>query len=104
MNAVREFHRMEIDAYGYIQELHVAQEFGLVDWQGSFHRLCLYKNSTFHEYIEPQRLFAGKALVFDFDGFLAFAVHAPKAEFCNKTPFVNRLDQSRTFVAMYLNR
>jgi hypothetical protein len=63
MHTVGQFHLMEVDEQPNrdIQQLHIAQELGLVDGQNFLHGFCFHQHTIFHEQIKPQRLFACEA-------------------------------------------
>lgn len=59
MNAVGEFHFMEVDeeSKGYIHQFHVAEQLRLVDRKHILQGFGLNKNAPFYEHVEPQGLF-----------------------------------------------
>ena len=55
-NSVDETQFVEVDeeSYRHVQELHVAQQLGLVDWKNPLDCLCFDQDATFHQHVEFQ--------------------------------------------------
>ena len=102
MDAVDELHLVEVDeeADGNVQQLHVAEELRLVNWQDLLRSFGFHQDAVFNQHVEAERLLSSEPFVLDLHGFLADAVQFPKLQFLQQTPFINRLDEPRAFVAM----
>jgi len=96
---------MEVDeeAYGNIQQLHVAEQLGLVDGENGLDRFDFDQDAVVNQQIEAERFLTGEALVFDDDLLLADGGKASKLKFPGQTPFVNGFHQSRPLVTMHLD-
>ena len=75
-----------------VQQLHVAQKLGLVDWQNFFHGFGFYEHTALYQNIESQGLFSRETFVFYRNEFLADVRQTAQAQFLEKTPFIDRLD------------
>ena len=78
MNAIGEFHFMEVDEEPerHIHEFHVAEQLCFVNRQHILQGFGLNKNAFFHEHIEPQRLLSFEPFVVDNDDLLTRERHA----------------------------
>ena len=81
-DAIDKLHFMEIDqqAEGNIQQLHVAQQLCLVDWQDGFDCLEFDEKTSVDEQIEPQLLCEHEVFVIDDDFLLVDRGNAPELE------------------------
>ena len=85
-----------------VQQLHIAQKLGLVDCQDPLHGFGFNEYAAL-QHIESQRLFSRESFIFDRNEFLADALQIPQAQFLEKTPFIDRLDQPRALVAVHFD-
>lgn len=105
MDAVGELEFVKVDeeADGNIEELHVAQELRFVDGQDLLDGLGFDEDAAFNEEVESEGFLTRCPLVVDRDGFLRRAGEVSEFHFPHQAPLVDRLEESGTLVTMYLD-
>ena len=105
MDAIHQFKFMEVDqeAYGDVEQFHVAEQLGLVDRQYLLDRFEFEQQAAFDQNVKAERLFEDKTLVFDFDNALVDSSQLPEAQFAEEAVLINAFDQARPLVTMNLD-
>ena len=90
-DAIREFDLVKVNQQTerHIQQLHIAEKLGLMDWKNRLHGFDLHQQAIFNKDIEAQVFFKSKPLVFDQYLPLRHNREIAKVKFSNETLFVN---------------
>lgn len=104
-HAVNELEFVEVDdqTEGNIQQFHVAQQLGLMDWQYLLNTLKLKQQTTLDQNVKSQRFIKDQTLVLDLDKTLIDCGDFAQLEFAHQTPFIDAFNQTRSFQAMNLD-
>src|SRR3989442_2958092 len=96
---------MEVDqqAYGDVEQFHVAEQLGLMDRQDLLDRLEFEQQAAFDQYVKAKRFLEAKTLIFDFDNALVECAHLLEAQFAQEALLINTFDETRPLETMDLD-
>jgi len=105
VDTIHQLQFMEVDqeAYGDVQQFHVAEQLRLVDWQDLLDRFEFEQQAAFDQNVKAERLFEDKSLVFDFDNALVDGGQLVEAQFAEEALLINAFDQARPLETMNLD-
>jgi hypothetical protein len=95
--------KVDDQAQGHVEQLHVAEADGLVDGQNSFDRFDFDKEATTRKHVEPERLLELQALVLDLDLLLCHGRDASQLKLSGQALFVNAFQKAGTEYSMNLD-
>jgi hypothetical protein len=104
-DAIHEPNFMEVDEKPerHIEQLHVAEELGLVDRKDLSHGFRFNKQTACDEHVKSKGLLASEPFVLNTDDSLAGRIDPTQFQLTQQTPLIDRLEQAWSFISMHLD-
>ena len=105
MNAVHQFHFMEVDeeTNRHVEQFHVTEQLRLVNGNNFLNGFQLQQKAILDEQVKTQRLLEDDTFVLDLNRTLVYSAKLVQAQLSHQALFVNALDESRAFKPMHFD-